>query len=57
MDENMTIDTHSGNAIRKTDNGPKEGDLPAVAGRKPGMPLELGPDGLPIGWEAPDGDR
>lgn len=53
MDEKLTIDPLSGNAIRSTDNGPKEGDLQASQSPEP---LALGADGLPVGWEVPHGD-
>lgn len=50
----QTRDPYSGLEIRKTDNGPKECDLPAP--QTPGL-LELDERGLPVGWEAPDGKR
>ena len=49
-----TIDESSGLPIRATDNGLKEGDLGAVQITEP---LKLNEDGVPKGWEAPDGDR
>ena len=52
MDE-MTIDELSGKPIRLTDNSLKEGDIEAPQSTEP---LELGEDGLPVGWEAPNGD-
>ena len=48
-------DPSSGLEVRYTDNGLKEGDLPGLS--KEPQPLELGADGLPVGWEAPNGDR
>ena len=49
---NECIDPMSGLPVRKTDNGPKEGDLPGIS-QEP-KPLEYGDDGLPEGWEAPN---
>ena len=49
----MTIDELSGKPIRRTDNGLKEGDIEAPQDNKP---LELDENGLPVGWEAPNGD-
>lgn len=46
-------DAYSGLVVRHTDNGPKECDLPAP--QTPGL-LELDERGLPVGWEAPNGD-
>lgn len=48
-----TIDCESGLEIRKTDNGMHEGDLKADQTPEP---LALGDDGMPEGWEAPNGD-
>ena len=53
MAESIT-DPTSGLLVRETDNGPKEGDLTAT---QIPAPLALDPDNIPIGWEAPDGDR
>lgn len=50
----MTIDENSGLEIRKTDNGLKECDLEA---RQDAQPLMIDERGLPVGWEAPNGDR
>ena len=46
-----TVDHESGNPIRKTDNGLKECDLPGV--NQSSKPLELGKNGLPVGWKPP----
>lgn len=55
MAENeLTRDEHSGLEIRLTDNEPKDCDLPAP--QTAGL-LELDERGLPVGWEAPDGNR
>lgn len=48
-----TRDKFSGLEIRKTDNGLKECDLEAP--QTQGL-LELDDRGLPVGWEAPDGN-
>ena len=50
----VVCDPFSGLIVRFTDNGMKEGDLPAS--QEP-RPLELDESGLPIGWEVPDGER
>lgn len=50
----VVCDPFSGLVVRFTDNGMKEGDLPAPQDPRP---LELDANGLPIGWEAPDGER
>ena len=52
--EEKKVDEYSGLEIRRTDNGLKECDLeaPQVKGL-----LELDERGLPVGWEAPDGNR
>ena len=47
-----TVDKHSGLEIRKTDNTLKEGDLPGI--NQEAAPLEIGEDGLPVGWTAPE---
>ena len=52
--DELTRDEYSGLEIRKTDNGPKECDLPAP--QTQGL-LELDERGLPVGWEAPNGNR
>ena len=51
--DELTRDEYSGLEIRKTDNGPKECDLPAP--QTQGL-LELDERGLPKGWETPNGD-
>lgn len=51
------IDEYSGNEIRKTDNGIKEGDK--VSPQTPEL-LELDENGVPVGfeeWEVHGGDR
>lgn len=53
-DPRPICDPISGLTVRYTDNGMKEGDLPAS--QHP-WPLELGEDGLPIGWEEPNAER
>ena len=50
----VVCDPFSGLIVRFTDNGPKEGDLPAPQDPRP---LELDERGLPVGWEVPDGER
>ena len=50
----MSVDPETGMVIRPTDNGPKDCDLEAS---QKAEPLALGADGLPEGWEAPNGDR
>ena len=50
----MTEDVFSGNEIRRTDNSLKECDMEAP--QTQGL-LELDERGLPVGWEAPNGDR
>lgn len=54
MENKTVIDPQSGLEIRPTDNGLKDCDLKAPQSPEP---LSLSPDGLPEGWEAPDGDR
>ena len=49
----QTKDKLTGLEIRKTDNGLKECDLEAPQTK--GL-LELDERGLPVGWEAPDGN-
>ena len=50
----VVCDPFSGLVVRFTDNGMKEGDLPAS--QEP-RPLEIGEDGLPVGWEVEHGKR
>lgn len=54
FDPRPVCDPYSGMIVRYTDNGMKDGDLPAS--QEP-RPLELDERGLPVGWEVPDGER
>ncbi len=55
MDERIEVkDPGSGNVVRFTDNGPKDGDqLPAY---QVDEPVEIGPSGKPAFYDIPDGD-
>ena len=52
--EERERDPYTGLEIRPTDNGLRECDMEAP--QTPGL-LELDERGLPVGWEAPNGDR